>query len=84
MNCSFEEYKESVLGQLECNADDDYKSKYVVYLYDNNDIENNLAYFRDCLTRGLSPYKALLFFRDYLDGEYRISDKGYNIVYEKK
>ena len=31
----------------------------------------------------LSPYKSLLFFRDYLDGEWDISDKSYNMVYDK-
>ena len=40
---------------------------------------NNEEYFKNCLNRSLSGYKALLFFSDYLAGEYRI--KSYQMVY---
>lgn len=83
MDCSFEEYIESVYSQLECNADDEYKKLNTVYLYSNSDIDNNKKYFRYCMDQCLSPYKSLLFFRDYLDGEWDISDKSYKMVYDK-
>lgn len=35
MKYSFEKYIENVKEQLECNATDEYKSKYIVYTYSN-------------------------------------------------
>jgi len=63
------EYINNVKEQLTCNATEDYKSKYITYDYSNIQIDNNLNYFKQCKDDGLSPYKALLFFCDYLLNE---------------
>lgn len=68
MDCTLEEYIDKVKEQLFCNADDEYKSKYIVYNYTNEQVEENVEYFKQCLEYGLSPYKALLFFNDFLNG----------------
>lgn len=69
MNYSFEEYIENVKEQLECNATEEYKLNYIVYTYSNEQIDSNLDYFKKCKKDNLSPYKALLFFSDYLNVE---------------
>jgi hypothetical protein len=33
-------------------------------------LKNNVDYFKKCHKAGLSAYKALLFFQDYLNGDY--------------
>ena len=63
---TFDEYIEDVKSQLECNASDEYKSKYVVYAYSEEDVVNNLGYFFNMWHNDISAYKALLFFHDYL------------------
>jgi Tfp pilus assembly protein PilF len=68
----FEKYIEGAKEQLDCNAAEDYKYNYGTYLYTNEQIESNLDYFRRCMESGLSSYKALLFFNDYLEGDYLI------------
>ena len=68
----FYQYMENVREQLECNATDDYKSKYVVYAYSNELVDLNIEYFKKCLDKQLSAYKALLFFHDYIKGDYVI------------
>lgn len=70
MNVTFAEYKQAVLEQLDCNATQEYKEKCIVYLFTNEQIEQNQDYFQSCLSRGLSPYKALLYFSEYLEGNY--------------
>lgn len=35
-------------------------------------VMDNLDYFKKCRKKGLSPYKSLLFFKDYLGGDYEI------------
>jgi hypothetical protein len=35
-------------------------------------LKNNVDYFKKCYMKGLSAYKALLFFHDYLNGDYEI------------
>lgn len=72
MNKSIEEYIKNVKSQLECNASDEYKKEYIVYTYSNEQVEHNLDYFEKCLKNGLSGYKSLLFFHDYLNGDYDI------------
>ena len=67
-----EEYIKDAKGQLNCNVSEDYKSNYVTYGYNNEQIDDNLDYFEKCMNNGLSAYKALLFFRDYLNGDYII------------
>lgn len=42
------------------------------YTYTDEQIFENVEYFDKCRKRGLSAYKALLFFHDYLNGEYDI------------
>ena len=36
------------------------------------DVLHNLDYFKRCFNSGLSAYKALLFFNDYMNGDYEI------------
>ena len=72
MNCTFDEYMKSVKEQLDCNASDEYKSEYIVYTYPNKQVDAHLDYFERCKEVGLSPYKSLLFFGDYMDGDYDI------------
>lgn len=40
--------------------------------YSSLELHNNTDYFLKAFKRGLSPYKALLFFYDYLNGDYKI------------
>jgi hypothetical protein len=63
---NFDEYIEDVKSQLDENATDFHKNNYVTYTYSNELIDNNLDYFEDCMNKGLSPYKGLLYFYDYL------------------
>ena len=51
---------------------ENYRNNHVTYLCTNEQIESNLDYFRRCMESGLSSYKALLFFNDYLEGDYLI------------
>ena len=43
------------------------------YTYDRELLRTNSDYFKKCCDDGLSAYKALLFFRDYLDGNFEFS-----------
>lgn len=38
------------------------------YTYSEEDLMNNIEYFRNCYNQELSAYKALLYFHDYLNG----------------
>lgn len=69
-NTKFDRYMESVNEQLTDNATEDYKSQYITYTYKQEQVNSNLAYFNKCMKIGLSPYKALLLFYDYLNGDY--------------
>ena len=69
---NFESYLQSAKSQLTCNASDEYKSKYITYSYNDEQIDENVDYFKKCFESGLSSYKALLFFFDYLNGNYAI------------
>ena len=75
MNVTIEEYIAAVKEQLECNATPTYKAKFIVYTYTNEQIDNNLKYFKDCLKDNLSSYKALLFFGDILQEDGTVSSK---------
>ena len=77
MKKEFEDYLEDVKSQLCCNNDLD-KVDYITYNYTEQQIERNIEYFKYCLRQNLSAYKALLFFSDYLEGNYEI--KPYLIV----
>lgn len=70
----FEEYLINVREQLECNTTEEYKSNYIIYGYTNEQIDNNLDYFKKCIESKLSSYKALLNFHDYLNGEFKIDE----------
>ena len=63
----FKDYMKSVRLQLDCNADDDYKKNFITYNISNELVDENIEYFRKCCDDSLSPYKALLFFTDYLN-----------------
>jgi hypothetical protein len=65
----FKKYIKKVKQQLDCNATKDFKKKYITYLYSNEQVDQNLYYFKKCMTLKTSPYKALLFFYDFLNGE---------------
>ena len=62
----FYDYIEDVKSQLCCNNPGE-TVEYITYDYDEEQIDDNLDYFKDCMNRGLSGYKALLFFYDYLN-----------------
>ena len=59
----FEGYIKRVKEQLTCNAPN---SEFITYEYTEEQVDDSLQYFRECQRVGLSPYKALLFFNDYL------------------
>jgi hypothetical protein len=42
------------------------------YAYSNEILFENIDYFKRSHDNGLSPYKALLFLRDYVNGDYNI------------
>lgn len=67
-----EEYIIDVRCQLICNASDSYKNLHTTYNYTNKQVDDNKEYFEKCMKKGLSAYKALFFFNDYLNGEYKI------------
>ena len=64
MNVTFEEYIEDVKSQLCCNNPE--IVDFITYDYSEQQIDENLDYFKECLDKNLSGYKALLFFSDYL------------------
>ena len=64
MNVTFEEYIENVKSQLCCNNPE--IVDFITYDYSEEEIDENLDYFKECLDRNLSGYKALLFLYDYL------------------
>lgn len=61
-NLTFDEFIKDVRSQLECNASEEYKKKCVVYTYSNEDIDDNMDYFRKMYEDDYSAYKALLLF----------------------
>lgn len=69
MNCSFNEYIEDVNSQLTCVASADYRQKYITYDFASSLIKENEDYFKHMFEMGISPYKALLFFHDYLQNK---------------
>ena len=64
------EYYNDVFSQLYCNQDKN--TEHVCYLYTEKQIISNLSYFTKCYNDNLSAYKALLFFHEYLNGDYEI------------
>jgi hypothetical protein len=63
---NFNDYIIDVKSQLWDSMSSDSSSDYVSYVYSAELVDNNLEYFKDCMSRELSTYKALLFFEDYL------------------
>lgn len=63
----FEEYMEDVYNQLEEHATEEHKRQHVTYTFSTELVNSNIDYFERCMDRGLSSYKALLFFHDYLN-----------------
>ena len=53
-----------VKSQLCCNNPE--IVDFITYDYSEQQIDENLDYFKECLDRNLSGYKALLFLYDYL------------------
>lgn len=67
-----DKYINRVKEQLVCNASEEDKKELYLYVYTEEQIDNNREYFNKCKNINLSPYKALLFFNDYLKGDYNI------------
>lgn len=59
---------DDVYEQLYCNATEEYKSKYITYTYTNEEVKDNLIFFRKMYNKSISAYKSLLFFSDYRKG----------------
>lgn len=66
MDITLTDYIFKVKSHLYCNLTNNERMVEVSYDYTDDDIDKNVDYFCDCLNEGLSPYKALLFFYDYL------------------
>ena len=64
MTCTFEEYLEDVKRQLCCNNSQDVE--YITYDYTEEQVEENIEFFKDMWTSSISAYKALLFLSDYI------------------
>ena len=64
---NFNLYLNSVKEQLSCNASEEFLNNYITYTYSNELVNEHLDYFKRCMDNNLSPYKSLLFFRDYLN-----------------
>ena len=77
MDYILEDYIKDVKLQLCCNNDLG-KADYITYNYTEEEIDKNIKYFEHQFHQELSAYKALLFFSDYLEGDYRI--ESYTIV----
>ena len=62
---STEEY---YIAEVKCclTCNNDIYCGFYTFDYSGEQVDNNANYFVDCMQRGLSPYKALLFFYDYL------------------
>lgn len=63
---SFEEYIEKVKSNLYCNLSEDEKKVFYSYDFTEDEIDNNLEYFKDCYNNDISAYTSLLLFADYL------------------
>ena len=68
------DYLNRVKEQLCCNASKEYSENFITYEYTNEQIKNNIHFFEKCKKNGTSPYKALLFFSYYLDGDYDVNN----------
>lgn len=66
---TFEEYMQNVKSHLYCNASTYDRENHITYTYTNEEVDENIDYFKKCMDRHLSPYKALLFFSDHKKGD---------------
>lgn len=66
MDCTFEEYIKDVKSQLTCNRSYEERLLFISYDYTEMQVDQKLDYFKECMNKGLSAYKALLFFSDEL------------------
>ena len=66
---TFKDFMDDVYSQLECNASDEYKSKYNTFTYSNETVRYNERYFRQCYKDGLSAYMALTLAMGFLNDE---------------
>jgi hypothetical protein len=64
MKITIEQYIKEAKTRLTCNKE--VKKGDTGYIYSNQQIDDNIPYFQEALKDGLSPYKALLYFNDYL------------------
>lgn len=67
MLIDFYSYIKDAKKQLCCNMSEEDKKEYICYLYTDDMIDKHIDYFKKCYIDGLSSYKALLFFYDYLN-----------------
>jgi hypothetical protein len=66
------EYLNHIKSQLVGNVTQAEQAEYGSYNYTDEQIDSNSFYFEHCRDTGLSAYKALLFFHDYLNGDYTL------------
>ena len=65
MNYTLEEYLEDTKRHLNHFQTDNELKEYYNFDYTFQEILENKEYFESCLNKGISTYKALLFFEDY-------------------
>lgn len=79
MNITFEEYLDDTKRHLLYYQKEEDKNDttliFSLYDYKYEKILDNKEYFRKCMEDGLSAYKALLFFEDYLEQKILIYEK---------
>lgn len=62
-------YINRVKTLLCCNVSPKEISEKVCYNFSEEQVDDNTVHFIECRKDGMSPYKALLFFRFYLDNK---------------
>lgn len=67
MDCTLDEYLEDTKRHLTYYQTEEDLKIYYTYDYTYEQVLENKDYFESCLDRGISTYKALLFFCDYLN-----------------
>ena len=67
MQIGIKEYIKRAKEQLWCNASEEDKKSLYLYDYTDEQVDEYFDYFQKCYDTGLSAYKALLFFHDWLN-----------------
>ena len=80
MNYTLEEYLEDTKRHLNHFQTDNELKEYYNFDYTFQEILENKEYFESCLNKGISTYKALLFFEDYLKKDKSLWDNYKNSV----